>query len=367
MANIFDYLKWRGDLSFDSAPFNEVDSLIFCTICTMALGPYVPGPGGGSVTVGEASRAYALQYPKKDVELGVLISPEVPRFFRLLADSPRFRGLGLSRWVDQVADSQAMQFAAVTVTLPDGSRYIAFRGTDDTIAGWKENFMMSFVAAVPAQRAAALYLAETAGVLKGALRMGGHSKGGNLAVYAAMTAPPDIQSRILEVFNNDGPGFGVSVMEDPGYLRVREKIHTLLPQSSMVGILLEHEEDYEVVRSSGVGPNQHDGFTWEVLGPGFVHLPELSGFGRRNDAAIKAWVDEVPTEQRVKFTQALFDLLESTGARTLTELTGGKLRTAAALIKNWRSLDKETQEMLTHVIKLLIVEETRIKRQRSGD
>ena len=173
--------------------------------------------------------------------------------------------------------------------LPDGSAYVAFRGTDDTIVGWKEDFNMAFTPEIPAQRYAADYLQQAAAALAfRPLLVGGHSKGGNLAVYAAVFCGEAIQKQIRAVYNNDGPGFYASLLELPEHRRIAGKITTLLPESSVVGMLLEHEEAYQVVRSTQIRLMQHDGFSWQVLGRRF-RAPDGACRGRQNhgpDAAV---------------------------------------------------------------------------------
>ena len=243
----------------------------------------------------------------------------------------------------------------MTMLLPDGSAYVAFRGTDDTIVGWKEDFNMAFTPEIPAQRYAADYLQQAAAALAfRPLLVGGHSKGGNLAVYAAVFCGEAIQKQIRAVYNNDGPGFYASLLELPEHRRIAGKITTLLPESSVVGMLLEHEESYQVVRSTQIGLMQHDGFSWQVLGERFEHLTELAEGGRIMDQTLRSFLRELTEPQRAQFVDTLFDILTCTDASTLTDLKEGGLKTASAMVKALQKLDKPTRKALSDTLKLLV-------------
>jgi hypothetical protein len=354
VANIFDYLDWRGDLSFVEAPFNEVDNLIFSKLVYVDLSGIVPPPGGaGGIVLREAAARYFEVHKEKE-PLGLLIPAEIQTLFRRLSETARFGGLILSGGVNLVDEEKEEQFSALTIELPDGSDFIAFRGTDDNIIGWKENFGMSFRDAIPAQKDALLYLCEAGARSAGALRLGGHSKGGNLAVYAAIHCRTDMQERILRVYNNDGPGFLEPAKGHPGYRNIRGRIVTLVPQSSLVGMLLNHSDDYEVVESSKLGPFQHNGFTWEVLGPSFVRRSDLSVGGQVFSRAVREWADELSLDQRRIFTEAFFEVLTSTGARTLTDLNERRLQQAVEMARKAKSLKPETQHLLSEAMNLML-------------
>lgn len=351
METAMNYLERFGGESLLDKPFTEVDNLILCKLVCPNWTGFVPGPDAGeSVTLQEAAAAFLDG--RRSNRLGLLISPEILPMIRLAAASRRFGSVQLSRYVNRIDEEKAEQFSALCLTIEDGSRFIAFRGTDDTLTGWKENFNMSFLTAVPAQLEAVSYLTAAARG-EGLLRVGGHSKGGNLAVYASVFCPEEVQRRILAVYNNDGPGFSGKVLESEAYQRIRGRVNTLVPQSSIVGMLLEHEEIYEVVKSGALGPVQHDVLTWEVAGDAFIHLPSTTRRSQRLDRTLKAWVDSVDNDTRRSFTDALFDILYATGAKTLTELTEDKLSTAHALLKGRRSLSFEQKEALHRTLSLL--------------
>ena len=354
MANILDYLDWRGDLTLSERPFNEVDNLILAEICYLDFSGFAPdGFAVQTVTLQEAAAAYFAANPTTD--MGVLVPDQIPVLVERAAKTARFGDIRLLGYVNRIDEETQTQFSAMTLLLPDGSAYVAFRGTDDTIVGWKEDFNMAFTPEIPAQKYACAYLQEAARALPfRPLRVGGHSKGGNLAVYAAVFCGQPVQKQISAVYNNDGPGFYASLLSLPEHRAVSQKITTILPESSVVGMLLAHEERYQVVRSTQIGLMQHDGFSWQVKGERFEHLTELAEGGKIMDQTLKSFLQALTEPQRVQFVDTLFAILTCTDASTLTDLKEGGLKTASAMVKALQSLDKPTRKALSDTLRLLL-------------
>lgn len=375
MANILDYLSWRGDLTLAQSPFNEVDNLILAELSFVNFTGIVPGPGEGEgVPLHSAAEAFFRSHEGGDMGMGVLVPDEIPALLRRMAECPRFREMRVNCFCDHLDVRKAEQFAAVTVELGDGSLYLSFRGTDDTIAGWKEDFLLGCQPEVPAQKKAVAYVKAVAGQYpRRKLMLGGHSKGGNLAVYGGIFVPLAIQRRISAVWSNDGPGFYGAVLETPQHARLEGRIHSIVPKSSVVGMLLEHEESYTVVDSDQTGLWQHDGFSWQVLGTGFVTLRQVSRQGRRNDLALKEWVRRLPVDQREKFVDGLFEVLTASGATTLTDLKEDGFRAAGAMVRAMKDMEKDTRDALFNAIATLFrsniqaaVEEAREEARSEG-
>ena len=375
MANILDYLSWRGDLTLAQSPFNEVDNLILAELSFVNFTGIVPGPGEGEgLPLHTAAEAFFRSHEGGDMGMGVLVPDEIPALLRKMAECPRFREMRVNCFRDHLDVRKAEQFAAVTVELGDGSLYLSFRGTDDTIAGWKEDFLLGCQPEVPAQKKAVAYVKAVAGQYpRRKLMLGGHSKGGNLAVYGGIFVPLAIQRRISAVWSNDGPGFYGAVLETPQHARLEGRIHSIVPKSSVVGMLLEHEESYTVVDSDQTGLWQHDGFSWQVLGTGFVTLRQVSRQGRRNDLALKEWVRRLPVDQREKFVDGLFEVLTASGATTLTDLKEDGFRAAGAMVRAMKDMEKDTRDALFNAIATLFrsniqaaVEEAREEARSEG-
>ncbi|HIQ78777.1 MAG TPA: DUF2974 domain-containing protein [Candidatus Scatomorpha intestinavium] len=353
MANAIDYIDWRGDLSFDVSPFNEVDNLLLCRLTSLDFTGIVPADG--EMPLAEAARLYFERYGDEDRRLGVLLAPGSVTMVKRMLQSARFSRLVLADYENRVDERRELQFCAVTVLVPDGTAFVAFRGTDDTLVAWKEDFYMGSMRTVPAQEEAAAYLCRAAWRYEQPLRVGGHSKGGNLSVYAAMSAPEEVQARLLDVYNNDGPGFRDSVGGTEGYRRVKERIHTILPQYSLVGVLLKTDDDFEIVESCETGISAHNGFTWQVKGRRFVRCADFPFRTRVFSEAMRGWTEDLSYDERRELTNLFFGALESTGARTLTDLTAQKLRKAAAVTRELLSRE-ENRAMLADKFELLLRE-----------
>ena len=354
MANMIDYIDWRGDLTVAQDPFNEVDNLILSEFCFLDLGGIVPAEGE-TAPLGEAVTAYFRRHEGQELSRGVLVPDQILTMAKRMIQSPRFAGMGLGGFCSHIDTGREAQFAALTVDIGDGSVYIAFRGTDDTLVGWKEDFNMAFLPTVPSQPIAVEYVKAAAAAHPGKkLILGGHSKGGNLAVYGAVHCGGRIQRRIKAVYNNDGPGFKESLVETAAYQALRERIHTIVPRSSIVGMLLEHDENYDVVASCGKGIYQHDGFSWEVLGNRFVRRQGISQAGRTGDQTIRDFIGAMDDGQRERFVDALFEVLGSTNARTLTDLDSDRMGAVSAMIRRYKDFDKETRQTLLEAVGVLL-------------
>ena len=356
MANLLDYLDWRGDLTLEQAPFNEVDNLILAELSFVDFSGIVPPPGqGDSVPLHQAAETFfGAVPPGEKIDMGVLVPAAIPDMLRKMASSRRFRDMKLNCFVSWLDTEKAEQFAALTIETGDGLLYLSFRGTDDTLAGWKEDFLMACLPEIPAQKMAVQYVRNVARQFpRKRLRLGGHSKGGNLAVYAGVYAPDSVQKRIHAIWSNDGPGFHDDLLDLPEHQRVADRIVSIVPKSSVVGMLLEHEEDYTVVDSSQQGLMQHDGFSWEVLGDHFVKLRSVTRQGRLNDLTLKEWVHNMPLDQREKFVDGLFTVLSASGAVTLTDLKEESLKAAGAMVRAMKDMEKDTRDALIYAVRLL--------------
>ena len=356
MANLMDYLDWRGDLTLAQSPFNEVDNLILAELSFVDFQGIVPGVGEGeSVPLAKAAESFLARFPAGEkIDMGVLVPGAIPEMLEKMAASRRFGDMGLNCFVDHLDVGRGEQFAALTVETGDGMLYLSFRGTDDTLAGWKEDFELACMPEVPAQKKAVDYVRDVAGQYpRRRLRLGGHSKGGNLAVYAGVFCPAAVQRRIEAVWSNDGPGFHEDLLDLPEHKRIAERIYSIVPKSSVVGMLLEHEEDYAVVDSDQLGFLQHDGFSWQVMGDHFVTLRQVTRQARLSDMALREWVHGMPVERREEFVSALFDVLSASGAVTLKDLKADSFKAAGAMVKAMKDLDKETRDGLLNFMGLL--------------
>lgn len=308
MSNMIDYIKWRGDLPIDKIPVGEVDALILAQFSMMRW--------EGALNEGESETLNALFPALNHPPVSVGFTAEDDAIMlELAAHSERFGALTVSDFVSVFDAERVEQFAAITLHLPDESIYVSFRGTDSTLVGWREDSRLAFSKPIPAQGEAAAYLKRVCEKYPGAVRVGGHSKGGNLAMYAAAALDDAMRERVLAIYNFDGPGFGDPANASMLYERLHGRLHTRIPQGSIVGLLLAHPDEYEVVRSIGKGFLQHDPYTWQVAGSRFVRMPEISRESARLDIAFHNWLTAMDESDRELLVGTLFDILQSTQAR----------------------------------------------------
>jgi Protein of unknown function (DUF2974). len=218
MQNIFDYLNWRGDLSFARDSFNEVDNLVMSVLAYVEFDGIVPRETDrGAISLSKVAERLSKKMAQPSPLDNNPFFSQIPGLLIKTAQSIRYKNIKLSGYVNQIDYEQSKQFSAVVFSMNSNQHFIAFRGTDDTLIGWKEAFQMSFMHEVPSQKQAVIYMERIISSLAGDFYLGGHSKGGNLAIYAATHATENIQDRIIGVYNNDGPGFHINVIQRKGY------------------------------------------------------------------------------------------------------------------------------------------------------
>ena len=310
MYDMFDYLEWRGDLPFKKIGPNPVDMLIFSTLSYINFDGIVSENPNKIMPLREAAEQF-LVLPDKEKKVRVKKDIEL---LEAAVNTERFANVGVSFYRNVLAPEEEKQFAAITYYPGDGTAILTFRGTDRTLIGWKEDFNMTFQDTIPAQREALKYLEEYAVNRLEPIRMSGHSKGGNIAVFAAAKADSEIQQRIVEIHNQDGPGFPESMMNDDGYLSIIPKIYSFVPESSIVGILLEHMEPHTIIKSKKIGPLQHDPYSWEVMRDDFIHKEHMSGGSQLVDQATTAWLAGMTPDERSELSDVIFDFVTSGGA-----------------------------------------------------
>lgn len=357
MANMEDYLMWRGDLTIQQSPFNDVDNAILSELSYVDWEGIIPSSEKQSViSLKEAAAAFFARHEEEELLKDTSYIKEAPFLMRKMAESRRFAKIELSHFMALTDEEAQLQFAAFHAGLPDGTIYVVFKGTDDSLVGWKEDFNMSFISPVPAQHMAVEYVNHTIRAGRKKLRVGGHSKGGNLAIYAAVCCDNRIKRRILEVYNNDGPGFDRKFVESLAYQEMLPKIKTIVPENSVVGMLLEHEEDYMVVKSTQIGLLQHDLMSWQVLGTEFVTVEKVSRASSALKEKLGSWIDRMDLKKREEFVEALFSILKASGANTLSDVRADRFSSASAAFKMFRSMDKETRGMLIKILKMAMIQ-----------
>ena len=348
MGNIMDYISWRGDLSFEQSQFNEVDNLILACFSYVNLDGIPAVTEQKGIGLKKLTEEFMKLHTMKELEADKSFIRLAPFMMMKMAETTRFGNSVIRNYVNEIVTEAEQQFAAVEIVLEDGTSYVSFRGTDDTIIGWKEDFNLS-TGVVPAQKRAVEYLNRVAGNTQGMLRVGGHSKGGNLAIYGSVMCK-NAHEKILEIYSNDGPGFSKEFQELPETKQMMDKIIRIIPEYSIIGTLLEHEKEPIIVASSSRGLLQHDGFSWEVEGPVLVRRDSLSRTALRFIEILHKWIDGMDTEQKRLLIEDLFATLQASGYENLSEVQSGGLKSLAAMVKRVEKFAPESRGMMQELL-----------------
>lgn len=352
MGIMTDYLKWRGDLTFSQTPFCEADNLILSCLSYVKLDGIV-SDDSECITIKEASNQFFRLHSAKELKEDHSFVRSAPFLLKDMAGTIRFQNLLLRHYENLIDTEKELQFCALEILMEDGSSFVSFRGTDDTIVGWKEDFNMSF-GKVPAEDASVRYLNQIGHFGQRPLRVGGHSKGGHLAVYAASLCDFSVQDRILAVYSNDGPGFYDLFCETPGYKKIQPRIHKYVPEFSIFGMLLYDTEDPIFIKSRSKGVMQHDAFSWEIEGPSFLRGEKHSFLAQVFTDSVQDWLKEMNAQQRKAFIDDLFSLLETTGAQTIQELHESGLKSLTSIAKELDTIDPKTREKLDSLLRIFL-------------
>lgn len=348
MGNIMDYISWRGDLSFEQSQFNEVDNLILACFSYVNLDGIPAVTKQKGIGLKKLTEEFMKLHTMKELEADKSFIRLAPFMMMEMEKSVRFGKCVVRNYVNDIVTEAEQQFAAMEIVLEDGTSYVSFRGTDDTIIGWKEDFNLS-TGVVPAQKRAIEYLQKISEHTDGMLRVGGHSKGGNLAIYGSVMCK-SAHEKILEIYSNDGPGFSREFQELPEMKEMMPKIIRIIPEYSIIGTLLEHEKEPVIVASSSKGLLQHDGFSWEVQGPALVRRDSLNKTALRFIEILHKWIDGMDTEQKRLLIEDLFATLQASGYENLSEVQSGGLKSLAAMVKRVEKFAPESRGMMQELL-----------------
>ncbi|MCM1569738.1 MAG: DUF2974 domain-containing protein [Roseburia sp.] len=362
-GTILEYLEEYGQYSLMERPLSDVDSLILCQLAYLKFDGMVPN-------VKENKPSVSVQEIAKHGDYEKLFADERYEkanraLFEGIIKSVRFGGMHLNCYINVIEKEWETQFSAVTYLLADGTIYVAFRGTDETIVGWKEDFNMAFLSPVPGQSYSMKYLNMVTGRLHEPFYVGGHSKGGNLAVYSAMNCVPKVQERILKIYSMDGPGFRREVLEECGYDRIKDRVVKILPHSALVGMLFERDIRYQVIESKGLGLYQHDPYTWIVKKGKFVRVKDIYEGRKLLDDTINEWILSLDAQQLRTFVDTLYRVISASEAEDLITFSADRKKSMLGMVNALKELDEETARAIKEIVKSLfevagnrVIEET---------
>lgn len=349
MGNMLTFAESYRRCSLEEIPFCIADSLILSQIAYYNY--------AGSSFEGKSFGKKLCDFYRENPDIilkGMVTAAGDKKLIEVLALGGRHGDLRACCYVDEFSAECEKQFSAITFRLGNGEYYIAFRGTDNSVVGWKEDFALSFQEEIGAQKAAVQYAADVMRRFPGKFYIGGHSKGGNLAVYSAMSLGEDFQKRIKTVYNFDGPGFLKKVYENAGYRKMRPLICKVVPQSSIIGMMLETDDHYRVVYSMADAITQHDPYTWELNGNDFEYrdvVDVLSGLVKR---ALDGWLEVLPVEERKKIINTVFDVVYNTGINWFYEISEQRFEKIRALLNSASNVDPEERKRVFAAVKRLL-------------
>ena len=352
MADLFDYLSWRGDLTFDKVPFNKIDALLLAHLTYCIYDGVVNESFSARKSFAQVAKDFSKtkDYEKR-INIGFLINKRTTELMFKAAESERFRNVELCGFKNIYSEENVEQFAAITYLI-EGKPVIALRGTDDTIVGWKEDFNIAWIPQIPAQKDALEYFEAAGKAFKGDFILTGHSKGGNLVINTAVNCGQSLQKRVAEVYNFDGPGFAQEFFETEEYKAVEDKIHSFYPGFSVVGMIFHHPKNFEIVKSEGFAFWQHDALNWQLMGSDFINEADFSEESRIFYNGFNEWIDKLDTEQKKKFVETMFCILEASGAKTNNEIEQEALKATAKMIAAYAELDRSRRSEMRNIMSM---------------
>lgn len=352
MANIIDYIKWRGDISFSQMPLNEIDSLIFSELC---YAPYEEIPNEEISNDGITISSLAEKFFKKNTKksLGAIIpTDKILNLLKIIAKSDRFKDVVVRGYVNDIDEKIGKQFCAMCFDMCDNTTYVAFSGTDDTLVGWKESLNLSVFTPIPSQDESVKYVKNVAALPRRKLYLGGHSKGGNLAVYAALMSEEKIQNKIISVHSFDGPGFQKSFTKAFEKQEIHDKILKILPQCAFVGAIFEPAGAVKYVKCTSKGAYQHDAFFWEVEGREFVKAAGPDKASVNFHDFLDEWFSYIDEDEHAEFIEAVFKMLSLNDSATLTDIASDKFKFIVSILR----LDDDSKKIYVKAIKKFVKE-----------
>lgn len=344
MANINDYLIWRGDIPISELfPFNEIDSMILARFSYLLF---------SKIPMNEIETIESISLKMKDFPNEDFRYNGDKELITNLGISKRFKNMKVTDFIEHSDKKAEKQFGAITIHISDAEMYISYIGTDASLVGWKEDFNLAFMRNIPAQIDGLNYLTNVSNKypLK-QIRVGGHSKGGNVAIYSSIASSIDIQNRIIKVCNYDGPGFNSTIIDNFKDNSFLNKIITYMPQDSIIGRILEHEEKCEFVHSIEKGIYQHDLYSWQVLGIDMIKVENATNSSELAYKTIKEWLKKTTVEQRKVFFDGIFEVFYSTSANTFGEISNNFVKNAPILFKTYKEISDEDRKTINLMIK----------------
>ena len=360
MPTIFDYLKANQYDSFYDKEFTVLDALALTELAYLPFEDLVPAEISvqNYISLQHLAEQFEEKFQGKYPPLGMVNAHRL-KLLSYLSSFKRYMHIKALGFANDVSLDSQKQFAAITYQIRPKEYLVVFRGTDDSIIGWKEDFHLTYMKEIPAQLAARDYLKEVLDKLDGKVWLAGHSKGGNLATYAACHVETSIQDRVQKVYSFDAPGLHSSIRNSDNFKAIEGKILSIIPENSIVGMMLETPETDLVVKSKTFGLLQHLMVSWEIEGDQFKVVPKVTEDSIQVDQTLKTWTANLSEEELRDFFDLFFGLFIEAGIYRFGDITVDTPVKIQKLIENRRNLTPDQAAMMDRLSRQLI--DTRIQ------
>lgn len=348
-TNIMNYIDYYGDYTFDEKKFNELDNVIFSLLSYIDYTNVLDNTSKTKKTIKEVSDELFSIHTKTELNDNILAVRNTHKLIKKMAKFNRYKNLLMYAFTRK--DDNITQFSAVSIEINKHLVYVSYEGTDHQISGWEEDCKMAYNFPVEAHTLAKNYLDKHYTFRNVKIITGGHSKGGNLAMVASMYANYFVKKKIIKIYSNDGQGLRKAQIDSRYYKKIKNKLVHIIPNYSIVGLLLRHEKNYIVVKSSKIGFAAHDAMSWQVSYDHFIK-DKLSRSSKVFEEGFESWLDKYDDEKRKLFVKSFFDLLRQNNITTLLQFKKQK-DLIIKLIKSSKTLDPIVKEMTTDLVKVI--------------
>ena len=355
MGNLITYVQQYGAQTFEDKSLTDIDVLVLTEIAYLPFDEIVPASFEvkAAISLNQLGKEFETIKEKEHENNPFMITKERIQLLDVVSKSQRYKDIKVFGFMNDIDDERTKQFAAVCYQWEEENRWIIFRGTDESLTGWKEDFMMTYSDLIPAQTDAIEYLKKQAETFSGILNVSGHSKGGNLSLYASTMQEETVQDRIKQIYCWDAPGVHRSILNTEGYQRVVSKAKRYIPQDSIVGLMLESQVPYHIIESQGSGISQHSALMWNIEDDHFVELTELTRNSQLTDQTFKQWTEVVSDEDLKLFFDTFFELIFEMGVETVNDVYYNFRMYMQKFFEKTYQMDPEKREVLLRVGHLL--------------
>lgn len=355
MGNLITYVQQYGAQTFEDKSLTDIDVLVLTEIAYLPFDEIVPKSFDvtEAISLNQLGKEFEKIKEKEHENNPFMITSERIELLEVVSKSQRYKDIKVFGFMNDIDDELTKQFAAVCYQWEEESRWIIFRGTDESLTGWKEDFMMTYSDLIPAQTDAIEYLRKQAELFSGSLNISGHSKGGNLSLYASAMQEETVQDRIKQIYCWDAPGVHRSILGTEGYQRVVSKAKRYIPQDSIVGLMLESQVPYHIIESQGSGISQHSALMWNIEEDHFVELTELTKNSQLTDQTFKQWTEVVSDEDLKLFFDTFFELIFEMGVETVNDVYYNFRMYMQKFFEKAYQMNPEKREVLLRVGHLL--------------